>query len=252
MNTLQKHLKKIYVPLDCLFDTRMGALTLLNPDFAFAVTTESDYFEREQDLFSTKEFGTLDKDKFEAFYKLREKELVRSSLKTPMIKFLVELCSQFTTMTLGTPHHCAVEIEVNTYPFTLGEAERVQLLRTLLFVTAQQYPIRMVNIAPKALSASYAQENYCAMVMYNYHEWMNLHDNDIRKKLLKQLCLYLPRLYFGPPPSHEELLKFQQHNIDPFELQQHTLGPFLLTQYLPIELYCADVPHKKKVVPAAA
>jgi hypothetical protein len=247
MTASLKYLKKVYISLDSLLDTRLGALNCIDAGFAFDIATGGAYFEREQDSFTTASGGTLGPEKFRAYYSANRQKVVRASIKTKMHEFLGELCMQFVKQTLGTPHYAAVEIEVNMHPYRLSQAEASDIVSVLAYYLGLQYTITAVSLSPEQLTLDHVRENYCAMIMYDYHEWLNLHDLAIRKKPLKEVCLYLPKLYFGPVPSAKDLQSFADHSTTPFELSQHVLAPLVLVQYLPISLYCADIPEPPSV-----
>jgi hypothetical protein len=242
MTVSSKYVKKVYITLDSLLDTRMGGLACIDATFAFDVTTSSNYFEREQDSFTTPAGGTLSREKFQAYCAMHRQQIVRASLKTKMHGFLGELCMQFVKQTLGTPHYSAVEIELNLYPYQLNRMEVGEIVSVLAYYLGQQYTISTVYLSNEQLTLENVRENYCAMILYDYHEWLNLYDLAIRKKPLKEVCLYVPKLYFSQVPTVEEIKSFSEHNTTPFELSQHVLAPLVLVQYLPISLYCADIP----------
>jgi hypothetical protein len=242
MTAALKYLKKVYVSLDSLLDTRLGALNCIDAGFAFDTATSSVYFERDHDSFTTPKGGTLSAEKFRAYYSANRQKVVRASMKTKMDSFLGELCMQFVKQTLGTPHYAAVEIEVNVHPYVLSPTEVSDIVAVLAYYLGLQYTITAVNLSAEQLTLERVREHYCAMILYDYHEWLNLHDLAIRKKPLKEVCLYVPKLYFGPKPSAKELQNFVDHSTTPFELSQHVLAPLVLVQYLPIALYCADIP----------
>ena len=242
MSVLHRHLKKIYVDLESLLDTRMGTLAVLDTAFAYEITTAPAYFTREQDAFSG-EAGTLTAPEFAELYAATKEHALRSSIKTKMHRFVGELCHQFTVHALGGPHHLAVEVEINTAPFDLTEAETLEIVRTIAYYLGEQYTVRAVCIPLSALSVTRVREEYCAMVMYTYHEWLNLHEREIRRTPLKEVCLYVPRLYFGAPPSTHELSALTERGTDAFEWSQHVLGPLVLVQYLPMLWYCLEIPE---------
>lgn len=234
--------KKLYVALDCLLDTRLGALVTISPDFAFEVTSQPSYYQREQDLFSSPAFGTLSVEKLGEVQTQLQQTVLKNSMMTRMYRFVRELASQFVLRGIGTPYTMAVQIEVNTYPYVLNAEETQAALQALAYRMGEQFEVSLVHKSPAEMGLSSVRQNYAAMVMYRYHDWLNLHDLEIKKKPLKEVILYVPRLYFGEPPNAEALASFAEHNTAPFELSQQVLAPLVQLQYLPIALYCVDTP----------
>lgn len=239
-------LKKIYVTLDCLLDTRMGALTLADPDFAHAVVTSGTYFNREEDLFKSPKHGVLSKENFNLFYHSRINDLLRVSLRTKMHQFITTLRSRFAMISISTPNQTHLEVEINAYPFVLSTEETAQILRIISYRLGSEMRVTMTRLSPEQITIDHVQKNYCAMIMYHYYEWLNLHEQAIRNTPIKSTGLYVPRLYFGEPPTHDQLKEFADHNTNPFDFQQNVLGPLVLIQYIPVEWYCIDLPEKLK------
>lgn len=242
MSTASPFLKKIYVSLDSLLDTRMGTLAMLDSDFAFAVTMHGGYFKREQDLFSAPDWGALDPALYRRLHETRRDAIVRSSVKTKMVRFVGELAMQVALRSIGTPSQAQVAIEINVHPYQLNSDERTELLQTLAYCFKGDLSLNLVDIAPQALGIEQVRQNYVAMVMYSYEAWLNAHDTALRKAPLKEVCLYVPRLFFSRLLTEQERGELDVYGIDPFEMNRHVLAPLVIVQYLDIALYCLDVP----------
>lgn len=243
--TTQNKLAKVYVSLDCLLDTRLGALSLINSDFCYEVTTAKSYFMREEDSFKTKKMGQLSKGVFKEIIRTKKQEIVRNSLKTKMHGFIRELCTKLFFEAMSTPFHSGVEIDVNVYPYEFNESEARALIESLVICLGKEFSINLISKTHKQLDVAQVRENYRCVIMYEYHEWINLYDTEIKKKPLRDTGFYVPRLYFGQLPSGEELKTFAENNTDPFSFSQQILAPLVLIQYLPIALFCADSPANK-------
>lgn len=235
--------KKIYVALDCLLDVRLGTLVSISPDFAFEVTADKAYYVREHDAFTSASFGTLGAEQFKAVHDALPQQVLKNSLMTKMPNFIRELSNQLVVRNIGTPYAMNVEIEVNTYPYVFSPEEAQVLLEMCTYRLGERFTVSLLHRDPKTLSLSTVRDTYAAMILYSYHEWVNANDLEIKKKPLKELSLYVPKLYFGAPPTAEHLQTFAEHNTGPFELAQQVLAPLLLIQYLPIALYCVDTPN---------
>ena len=235
--------KKIYVDLDCLLDTRLGTLVTISPDFAFEATSSKDYYLREQDAFTAASFGPLTREEFKRVHDALPQQVLKNSLMTKMPHFIRELSAQLVVRNIGTPYAMNVEIEVNTYPYAFSPEEAQTLLQVCAYRLGERFSVSLTHRSYKELALSTVRDAYVAMIMYSYHEWVNFNDLEIKKKPLKELSLYVPKLYFGEPPTAEQLQTFAEHNTGPFELSQQVLAPLVLIQYLPIALYCVDTPN---------
>ncbi len=246
----QPIIKKIYVSVDALFDLRQGTLTLIDPDFALAVTSEPSYYTREIDLFATttsvkdttQPMGTLDRGIYDKVYVQHRDAIFRNSLMSKILFFLVPLYQEFSKQAILTPHLSSVEIDININPFCLTDDEITTMLACLVEHLGNACTIAIINVPAKELTVDYVKDNYLAMVMYDYASWFNLHDKDIRKGTLKEVGLYIPKLYTLRTLTPAEQTEFKKKKTTSFEFTTKLMVPFIVMQFLPIALYSANLP----------
>ncbi len=241
----ENHITKVYLALDCLLDTRLGVLATISPDFAFEVTTKKSYFMREEDKFGTPEMGVLNKDLLAEVLKKRPEEVIRNSLRTKIPQFVREICTKLFFQAMSTPFHAGVEIDVNVYPHKFNDVEAKALIASLVLCFGKEFTLNLISKSDQDLTVDYVHDHYRCVIMYVYHEWMNVHQKEIQKKPLKTTGFYVPRLYFLTPPTEEALQEFADHNTDLFKFTQTILGPLVPIQFLPVALFCADTPSNK-------
>ena len=136
----QPIIKKIYISLDALFDLRQGTLTLIDPDFALAVTSDSNYFTRDTDDFTTTvckkgtetPMGTLDRKVYTKVFDQYKEAVLKNSLMTKILSFLIPLYKEFSKQSILTPFLSSIEIDINIYPFILSDEEITVLLACLI------------------------------------------------------------------------------------------------------------------------
>ena len=237
-----KIIKKVLLSSDALFDLRQGTLTRINSEFAVDVTTDKSYFIRNQDLFSCKKYGTLDKELYSKIYSAYKDEIIRSSIMTAILPFTHSLCGEYIRQAINGPVISGVELEVNLYPFEFTQAECEELLTTLVQTLGVLYPIALVSISPQELTVDLVRKDYSAIISYDYAEWFNLHTDELKKNPLHETGFYVPKIYFQKVPSDEELAEFKKHKTTPFDFMTQALAPFAVIQHLPIAMYCADTP----------
>lgn len=241
----QTNTAKIYVALDCLLDMRLGAMVLLDDEFAFEVSTQESYYLREEDYFVSKKYGALGKEMLSKLLRQRADDILPNSLKTRLPKFIFDLGKRLKDQAHNTPYHTDMAIEVNTYPCSLTQEELATLLRVIKECIGGDYPISLIHKSDELLTYRYVKDNYRCVVMYDYKNWMNLYDKEIKKSPLKETCFYVPKLYFGTPPAREALLELEKHRTDPFSFMEEIMMPLVPIQFLPIALFCADIPMNK-------
>jgi hypothetical protein len=242
----EETIKKIYISLDAILDTRLGTLINLSPDFAFDVSSQEEYYKREVDIFKTAQQGQLTKENFEALFEANRQDLVKCSIMTNIYIFLAELCTVFYNQVLSTPFMSSIEIDVNIHPYKLTDDEADKFLSILSSYIGDRVSINMIDKSDKELTIESVRNVYKAMIFYKYHDWLNLHTNELKKKPLRDLSLYVPKLYFSNVPTKEQLAEVTKQGNDPFTLSQEILAPLVLIQYLPIAFFSANTPFNKQ------
>lgn len=237
--------QKIYVTLDSLLDVRLGALSIINTDFAFEVVSDKRYFLRQEDVFETKTHGALSKEKLLSIIDQQGNKVIRNSLITNAYLFIKELCTKLTIQYLTGPHRCTIELDINTHPYNFTQAEQDTLLSLFQTKIGQEFTIHLIHKSDAELTAGFCRENYLCMVMYNYANWVNLHDTELKKKPLRNTGLYVPKLYFTRMPDKEEMKAFEENQLDIFQISAQILEPIVVVQYLPVALFSAATPENK-------
>jgi len=238
--------RKIYLAADALWDLRLGTLRKISPEFAALVTAREDYYTRDQDIFKTPA-ETLDRTIYRRVFEKFKHEVLRLSLKTEILSFVTELCAQYIKQIATTPFMNEFELEINTYPFILTNEEKVDLLACLQDVLGTIVPIRIAHISLEDLTMEKVRNEYAAMIMYNYFDWLNCHSESLKKQHIKDVGLYVPRLYFLDKEqiSAEVREQLKKRGKDGFDALAEILQPILTIQFLPIALFSAATPVNK-------
>ena len=246
----QPIIKKIYISVDALFDLRQGTLTLIDPDYAVAVTSVPSYYTRDIDNFSTDvpkagsltPMGPLAREIYDKVFTSRRDEILRNSLMTKMLSFLTPLYQEFSKQAILTPFLSSIEIDVNINPFSLSDEEISVLLSCLSEHLGNACTITIVDIPVKELTVEHIKEHYLAMVLYEYTTWFNEHDKSIQKGLLKEVGIYVPKLFTLRRLTVAEESEFKKKKTTSFEFTSKLMAPFIVMQFLPIALYSANLP----------
>lgn len=238
--------KRLYVSLDSILDIRLGVLNVINTDFAFEITSNEKYYTRELDEFTSKDKGKLSKVLFNKILNNYKPAILRASMKTKMYLFIANLCKVYIEQVVSSPSNDSFELDINIHPFILTDDESKILADALAKSIGSLYNINIVNYSIEQLSIDYCRENYRAMIMYHYTDWLNKHTNQIKIKPISDMVLFVPRLYFDKLPGKEDFKKLDEIGMDAFELNKKVLYPLIPIDYLPISLYCVDSPINKK------
>lgn len=239
------NLKRLYVSLDSLFDIRQGVLNTINTEFATEVTKKPEYFLRQEDIFGIGN-NVLTKENYNLVLEQMKSVVLRNSFRSKMHLFINHLRSSIIQMSIQNVIPISNEIDVNIYPFTLSENESGMIIDGISRALGKTLKVNLVNLSPDDLKLDIARNNYSSMIMYHYYDWLNKYTEQIKKEKLRDINLYVPRLFFKEIPE-EEAKKLKDKGQDPFEMSQKILSPYMNIEYLPIALYCVDTPDNKLI-----
>lgn len=247
MSTKQNPLiKKIYIPIDCLLDTRLGTLTQIDVDFAFTVSNSPKYYLRETDLFQTKEQGTLSKETFNQVSEAYKEEIIRNSLVTRLFEFINELCIYFTQSAVASPYYGDIEIDINIHGYDFNNTEISGILSAISQHLSKLITINIVDLSIEQLTLPYVKENYIVMFMYNPKPWLDYYNNDLQKNLMSGITFYCPRINHIRELTEDEKRLIKDEHMDLFLILKQLLSSFIIIEFLPIALFCANTMQNKK------
>lgn len=254
MNTLEK----LYVSLDAVLDMRQGVLNFLSSEFAFAVTTQPEYFQREEDVFGSaalasfnqQPWGTLSKEDYNRVLAEQPYAVARGAVRTRIDKFIKHLCAAHLKNSLAQGFEPSIKIDLNIHGYKLSPQEGQEVERTFQHILGQFFRVRVVDVRLEDLPPDVMREHYFGMVMYDYVTWANLHGPALQKKPLTTACLYVPQIRFNGPFPQEELEACIKRNISPWEMSQKVLSGIMPIQYIPVAFFCVAVPQNLDVYTA--
>ena len=244
--------KFILINLDCLLDTRQGALLTISPEVAYEITSKEDYHARESDEFVSEQYGTLSTELFEQVKEKFKHEIIFKSLKTKMYLFLQELIDGYVKLALTTPHVSTITLEVNLYPYQFTDTQVEYLMKALIAHLGNAAAISIVNFDIKQMPLKAISEKYESVIMYNPVEWLNQRHNELKVGTMKDLTLYIPRMNTVRALTDKERKSISKNVSDVYKFTEMIFAGFVRLSYVPVEYYCADVPYKKREQEEAA
>lgn len=226
--------EEIYVPLDALLDTVLGTLVKIAPDYAAEVRTNGYMTRREN------RFEGVDDAVFKAAYKNRDIETLQNSVLTSVVPFirdmLFELRTQIEFGTAADPSTTSIDLIVNTHPYQLTTEEQNDLVDALDHWFGDLATVVVSRIPLELLTPNYCKQ-YSAMFMYDYGEWLAMHDEAFKITKLATTPLWAPALYFEREPTEEELQVFRNENIHPLKAAEMMVGMLISLRLLPVKIF---------------
>jgi hypothetical protein len=222
----------IYIELDALLDTRLATLArVAGEETAQRVLETGQYHARLSDR-----FAGVDKDVYQAQYKNRTVDTLKTSVVTNAIAIVRQLVAALAEDGAINPLHGGAKVTVNVFPYELTVEERDEIRRALVVWTRATAPIELVSIRPEDLTPSHCKELYSAMFMYEYNPWLTFHNAALVQCPLPRVTLFAPAIYFeGEPPSAEELEEIIAAAAHPFRATQMLAAPMIGLQLIDVK-----------------
>lgn len=244
----QSELEKIfgiYIELDCLFDTRLATLGLIDEQLIPAAF-EQGYHKREQDVFSP-----LRKDTFKKLYDLRDAETLRVAPITSCFKLLNDLVLNTLKIALDSPDCTGAKVFLNVYPYKLSNEEIGDLMDLIVTATKSQVQVEIIFASPEQLTVDYCDSNFVILVMYDYNAWLeaNVLNGGFKKKNLTDLMLIGPKLYLHKVPTPKEIRDLGVKGMTPFKAVTMLASSMIRLELLDIDVFSVDLSEYYKPKP---
>lgn len=212
---------KIYVELDCLLDTRIGTVAMISEDLATQVL-KNGYHQRLEDTF--KDVNPIE---FKERYNNRNIDTLKYSTITTVIPLLRHLCTLIYEETISRPYHSGPEIILNIYPYFMTDETVTAIRSAVERWMGLMTPVTISRIEPKDLKPVLCKD-FSLMIMYDPTVWFNENLEELLKKPLRDVTLYIPKLYRNrQDKTDEEIAKDTEEVMDPFSALDLIMKPII-------------------------
>lgn len=229
------------IDIDCLYDTRLILLSLIDEDYAKKVLEDGSYFKRQHDSFEV--IGYND---FMGLYQQRgdNPELLRGAPNTNFHLAIQALVRQSISIGRRGGFYRPVSLVINFFPYRLDKEEVQQVLGVLFEQMAETVEIIGVYIDPDDLTPELAKNQFDYIAMYEGNRWLVHHQDALKDKKYKELFVSLPALYQEklPEKSYVEEMK-KLTGLELFAMTEVAMAPAISLQMIPIELFCIYNEH---------
>lgn len=228
---------KILVELDCLLDTRLGTLALIDENLLIKALGDG-YVVREEE-----NFPPLSKKLFIELYDSRDKEVLKISPLTSCPEFIKELSFNVLRQATESPVASGVEIIVNTYPYILTDSEAKDLLTSLAIFTNKFINLKLIHASYEELTPAVCKASFDSMFLYQYDKWLDVHTvlGNFKNVNVSKLMLYGPKIFFNRKPTFEEKRKFEKEKISIFGSIEEIVSATIDLTLLDISIFSVDI-----------
>lgn len=205
-------MKKIYVSLDELLDTRLGFISIHNPPMLEQIMLEpNEYLKRTHDEIIYKASGFKTKELFYKSWEKRDTEVLKNSVISHIPAIINEVIIEYRSSGEEALATSSTEVHVNLYPYRLDEDEKKEMqiiLENAFFATDK---VVLINIDTDKLTPKWVKKNYDYIFMYDFNRWVEKHAAELKKTLLVQNHLFVPRLFLDDPTkgNFEKLKEYE-------------------------------------------
>lgn len=230
----------IYFDLDCLYDTRLASLSLIDERLMLQAI-KSGYYSRVQD-----NFDYVDKGVFRDLYSKRDKDFLDIAYLTKMPMIIGNFLSDAAARVLNTPYSGNINIVVNIYPYKLQSHEIKKYLLPVQLLNNGLANITAINRSPKDLSLQYCREMFSLMIMYDYEEWLEeqTKNDGFKNTPIPEVTLFVPELYFSKKiVTDEDIRQAMKTSVHPFRYIENTAKFLIDLNMINIEYYNAVLPQ---------
>ncbi len=229
---------RIMVMLDCLLDTRLATLVMMDMEKAAAVLNSGTYHTRQCDIFEG-----FDKDEYKKAYAARNVETLANSTMTECVRSIKDILGQLKRQMIGKPYHDKVELVVNYYPYILDDDTVHGLRMAIAWWLPAVETITMVRVSTGALTPAFVKTNYSGMFMYEYAEWIEHHKERFQKVFAPDVTLWGPAIYLKEPATQKELEDVKAMELPhPFEVTEKVASVWIGLQLIDIRFFSLPDP----------
>lgn len=236
----------VLVQLDAILDTRISTISKHNPEAACELMRNDMYWFRSVDDFTA--VGGPDRLKFLEMYGKRDASILPYTLMTTIPYMVRDFLVKTEIEGENTPRVGEVYAELNIWPYDLHDEEKEDLIKVMRVYGGLNTVPKIVSIPPEELTMQRIKENYSAIFMYDFPQWLAIHQTKLRSMYLHDVMFVVPMISSGermdPTEARESELR---PDYDEFELIAAVLREFFVVRYEPAALFSL---HRNDMVAA--
>ncbi len=231
------------IDVDCLYDTRLILLSLIDEEYAQQVLEDGSFFTRVVDGFDgvpVRDFKNLYKQRGDNPQLLSAAPITNFHLVLQTwIKSSVAIARQGGTYNSS----CFV---INLYPYHLSQQDCDAIKEELSQQIVGLASVEIMWAADKEITPTYISGVFDCVTMYDGAGWIATHHEALQSRCCNKVFMAIPALYHDIPPTEEQIQKtIKEHKLHPLALTEVFLSPLMSVQLLPIEYFSIFNEHRK-------
>lgn len=215
----------------------MGTIARYNQDKMDAILSDG-YRKRYVDIFKG-----IKKEDFDKQYKERDVETLSSSMMTNIPLLLAALHKAARNEALNSGPQVDVKFKLNIYPYKLDDVTKEELKIVFDVHVSPDSEVDVIDVPLEFLTPAYCKENFAAMVMYDFKEWMTMYSEQFKEFRMTNVVVYAPEI-LDRPLSDEDRKEIQKAQIDIFDAAVFAAAPAFGLRFLTIDMFSMRDPEK--------
>lgn len=224
-------IKKILVELDCLLDTRIATVALIESAAASAMI-DNNYQNREIDDYYQLTNGLVTTEQFKQRYYDRDVDTLKGSLPTNMVKYLRSISINLSKQKIADPEVEGLTVYVNVNPYQLTEEEKQQLSLVVGHYLYPETVVKIIDLKMSSLTPSKIKHDWDAVILYDFNHWFSENVTTLDTVAIPRNIMYAPALYLDHVPSKEELTNEEGVVVNAFHLMEASVASKLALEFL--------------------
>lgn len=227
------NIHRVLISLDCLLDTRMGALSQVSPGYADALWRDERYWERLVDDFDPF-CGAGATLLYEERYRRRDLSTLKASRMTHAILELRRICSELEYAIVTDPELEGAEIHINLDPYEMPEEDAEDIRRWVAIDTLGGIPVYTTRVSLKDLTIAAIREHWDLVILYDFNAWLDIQTPSFRDgERAPRKNMIVPGLFRNRLPKPEDLVDIHGRKRDPFEETKKVMTEFVSLNFWP-------------------
>jgi len=228
----------IYLPLDCVLDTRLGCLYQnFGESISVQMAVSKKYASRKEDS-----FAHITREQFKQVYDKRDKQTLANSISTKLIDYIRETCLSVKYRVSAAQENKDPVIFLNLYPYKdISEEEREVIKKYLSMQFANPVEIKIIDMPDRELNYLYVTSNFDIMFMYDYGPFIDTHIKDVESKKFQKITLFGPGIFHNGLPDKETDEKIRKTNMSPWKLVEISLSAAIEVRLIDIDFFNANI-----------
>lgn len=216
-------MKRIFVSMDELLDTKLGMAAIINQDKVAEWLADENgaYFKRMHDSWIAEQLG-MSYDEWKQRWLNRTVEVPQGSIMTHVPEIINDIIKDYRNSTVESLGTMRVVLIVNTYPYHFNEEDIRDLEELFYDIFPTVNEIQFKYFALKDINYNYLKNNVDVFFIYDYNDWIEANLKEVKVKYMPGVEIFAPRLFHRIPDNQE----VESLNKDPFLKQVFEMDIF--------------------------